>query len=100
MNVEIGTEASQFPEKSYIIGIFFAVWSIREGGTSLSIAFQITSPPARPGRTLCWTSFLGPHNSVVSTFYSFKKSFGCGRSMSEEWRDVLNSVLRKLELLL
>ncbi len=26
MNVEIGTKAAQFPEKEYIIGIFFAVW--------------------------------------------------------------------------
>ncbi len=27
MNVEIGTEAMQFPEKEYINGIFLAVWS-------------------------------------------------------------------------
>ncbi len=26
MNVEIGAEAAQFPEKEYISGIFFAVW--------------------------------------------------------------------------
>jgi hypothetical protein len=26
MNVEIGTEAAQFPEKVYIRGIFVAVW--------------------------------------------------------------------------
>ncbi len=26
MNVEIGTEAAQFPEKEYINGIFLAVW--------------------------------------------------------------------------
>jgi hypothetical protein len=26
MNVEIGAEAAQFPEKEYINGIFFAVW--------------------------------------------------------------------------
>jgi hypothetical protein len=26
MNVEIGTEAAQFPEKEYINGIFIAVW--------------------------------------------------------------------------
>jgi hypothetical protein len=26
MNVEIGTEAAQFPEKEYISGIFLAVW--------------------------------------------------------------------------
>jgi hypothetical protein len=28
MNVEIGTEAAQFPEKKYINGIFFAVQTI------------------------------------------------------------------------
>ncbi len=27
MNVEIGTEAAQFPEKEYVNGIFVAVWS-------------------------------------------------------------------------
>ena len=27
MNVEIGTEAAQFPEKEYINGIFLAVYS-------------------------------------------------------------------------
>jgi hypothetical protein len=26
MNVEIGTEAAQFPEKEYINGIFVAMW--------------------------------------------------------------------------
>jgi hypothetical protein len=28
MNVEIGTEATQFPEKEYINGIFLAVYSM------------------------------------------------------------------------
>jgi hypothetical protein len=27
MNVEIGAEAAQFPEKEYINGIFVAVWT-------------------------------------------------------------------------
>jgi hypothetical protein len=31
MNVEIKTEAAQFPEKEYINGIFLAVWLCREG---------------------------------------------------------------------
>jgi len=26
MNMEMGTEAKQFPDKEYINGIFFAVW--------------------------------------------------------------------------
>jgi hypothetical protein len=29
MNVEIGAEAAQFPEKEYINGIAVAVWSLR-----------------------------------------------------------------------
>jgi hypothetical protein len=29
MNVEIGTEAAQFPEKEYINGIFLAVFTVR-----------------------------------------------------------------------
>jgi hypothetical protein len=28
MNVEITTEAAQFPEKEYISGIFLAVWDV------------------------------------------------------------------------
>jgi hypothetical protein len=28
MNMEIGTEAAQFPEKEYINGIFLAVWVV------------------------------------------------------------------------
>ncbi len=28
MNMEIGTEAVQFPEKKYINGIFVAVWCL------------------------------------------------------------------------
>jgi hypothetical protein len=28
MNVEIGTEAAQFPEKKYIYGIVLAVWDV------------------------------------------------------------------------
>ncbi len=37
MNVEIGTEAAQFPEKEYINGIAFAVWLVtsRLGTTNL-----------------------------------------------------------------
>jgi hypothetical protein len=33
--VEIGTEAVQFPEKEYIIGIFVAVFELREWNISL-----------------------------------------------------------------
>jgi hypothetical protein len=29
MNVEVGTEATQFPEKEYINGIFIAGWFIK-----------------------------------------------------------------------
>jgi hypothetical protein len=38
MNVEIGTEAAQFPEKEYINGIFVAVSvkAIKKSGAGLS----------------------------------------------------------------
>jgi hypothetical protein len=32
MNVEIGTEAVQFPEKEYINGTFLAVWDAKKSG--------------------------------------------------------------------
>ncbi len=32
VNVEIGTETAQFPEKEYINGIFVAVWGVDQGG--------------------------------------------------------------------
>ena len=35
LNVEIGTEAAQFPEKEYITGIFLAVQSRRSGSSRL-----------------------------------------------------------------
>jgi hypothetical protein len=38
MNVEIGTEAAQFPEKGYIIGIFVAVQSIGTQTSWLAVA--------------------------------------------------------------
>ncbi len=46
MNVEIGTEAAQFPEKEYIIGIFFAVYS-----TKKNVMVKIDEK---------WGSFLSP----------------------------------------
>jgi hypothetical protein len=37
MNVEIGTEAAQFPEKEYINGIFLAVQATQPGELFLGI---------------------------------------------------------------
>jgi hypothetical protein len=45
MNMEIGTEAAQFPEKEYINGIFIAVhtWKRdKKGQPSASINYQIS----------------------------------------------------------
>jgi hypothetical protein len=45
MNVEIGTEAAQFPEKVYIIGIFVAVQSKnRKSENFVKINTQIANP--------------------------------------------------------
>jgi hypothetical protein len=35
MNVEIGTEAAQFPEKEYISGIFLAVNLLQTANTAI-----------------------------------------------------------------
>jgi hypothetical protein len=60
MNVEIRTEAAQFPEKEYISGIFLAVWEIRgyigqhkkTGGGGR----QTSKPPQSYGRGWVWNS--------------------------------------------
>jgi len=38
MNVEVGTDAEEFPEKEYIKGIFVAVWGRRERRVGLDAA--------------------------------------------------------------
>jgi hypothetical protein len=43
MNVEIGTEAAQFPEKEYINGIFLEVYGARMIFTFLPITWDSTS---------------------------------------------------------
>ena len=40
MNVEIGTEAAQFPEKEYINGIFVAVQLFKETGSWNGYGFR------------------------------------------------------------
>jgi hypothetical protein len=42
MNVEIGTEAAQFPEKEYINGIFVAVWA---GSCAESVLLNVYGAP-------------------------------------------------------
>jgi hypothetical protein len=41
MNVEIGTEAAQFPEKEYINGIFLAVQKVRVWDQSTVFSIQV-----------------------------------------------------------
>ncbi len=43
MNVEIGTEAAQFPEKEYINAIFVAVWLIIPTSRALLKTFRVRS---------------------------------------------------------
>ncbi len=41
MNVEIGTEAAQFPEKEYMNGIILAVWDwTQEGRRVASLIYK------------------------------------------------------------
>ncbi len=47
MNVEIGTEAAQFPEEEHIIGIFLAVRTLStEKPTCMSISMLLDLDPA------------------------------------------------------
>jgi hypothetical protein len=72
MNVEIGTEAAQFPEKEYINGFFDAVhilvWEILRfllGNAKMSISMKDTAETRRkcvrqhPGEH--WVHATGPH---------------------------------------
>ncbi len=71
VNAEIGTEAAQFPEKEYIIGIFVAVWCFkipdqrymhrpfvehpgRRGGCSMGMDGGCSEGRPRRMRFFCW----------------------------------------------
>ncbi len=54
MNVEIGTEAAQFPEKEYISGIFLAVYVSRD-----------------PAQLVLVSLFLSLRDSLQKTFFTF-----------------------------
>ncbi len=56
MNVEIGTEAAQFPEKEYINGIFVAVWPLLAGAATWraqTTARQLQGQGCPPGVRAC-----------------------------------------------
>jgi hypothetical protein len=58
MNVKIGTEATQFPEKEYIAGIFLAVWEIctlaKSYSNSVSIAIGTSTYEAATTQNKSW----------------------------------------------
>ncbi len=68
MNVEIGTEAPQFPEKEYINGIFVAVWLLFYIYSWLSTKYFFPHPtlfhlilsplPNKLGRQSCRVAYL------------------------------------------
>jgi hypothetical protein len=49
MNVQIGTEAAQFPEKECINGIFLAVYYTRTSATRAAFAGSLQLSSSRPG---------------------------------------------------
>ncbi len=63
MNVEIGTEAVQLPEKEYINGIFLAVWISRslfpflQGEAFTMLARQTLAAPYSTGQLCRWFRF-------------------------------------------
>jgi hypothetical protein len=72
MNVEIGTEAMQLPEKEYINRIILAVWISRslfpfpQGEAFTMLARQRFAAPkgVGPGPTLAWPGWKQPDISV------------------------------------
>jgi hypothetical protein len=74
MNVEIGTEAAQFPEKEYINGIFLAVqlgnWAVGGGGVCLPLLFY------------SWIMFKC--SMTTSTFFSLSVVYSMG-----QWHEII-----------
>jgi hypothetical protein len=58
MNVEIGTEAVEFPEKEYINGIIVAVHNVLECQQFLKVktlmSWGVLKTPFKKRRNLCW----------------------------------------------
>jgi hypothetical protein len=75
MNVEIGTEAAQFPEKEYINGIFLAVqyYCIRKHGVDScsKIGSLFNSQSGTLGGTLRWAMYSGEEREESAKKFIF-----------------------------
>jgi hypothetical protein len=65
MNVEIGTEAAQFPEKEYMNGIFVAVFVYLEGGAGAGGGGATSVSPGSGVDTIRQSSPTSPSSLVV-----------------------------------
>jgi hypothetical protein len=77
MNVEIGTEAAQFPEKEYIVEIFLAVWVHPEFFSFKSLEvldFKMElNKVYLDGQSVCCLNFK--IMKILSTGYKIMKGF-------------------------
>ncbi len=71
MNVEIGTEAAQFPEKEYINGIFLAVWR----GLQTDVLMSVTSRTWGP-----WVRAVSARSRPSETSPGTPAPLGCNNS--------------------
>jgi hypothetical protein len=68
MNVEIGTEAAQFPEKEYINGILVAVHTPPMLSMSRNIEVQTTHIESKHISNIA-------HHCIVTNYWNYNKSF-------------------------
>jgi hypothetical protein len=57
MNVEIRTEAAQFPQKEYINGIFLAVWD-RVSSSAVALKNRLTQLVSHKSQKSSWVTYL------------------------------------------
>jgi hypothetical protein len=103
MNVEIGTEAAQFPEKEYINGIFIAVHGLflQRFGTSLfNFNWKISNPSPWPPnilitRNLCKMGGGGDFLIIFVARACFGLSFAILRNLHEYKRCLESNLTRE-----
>ncbi len=76
MNVEVGTDAAQFPEKEYINGIFVAVWLSDAPANRLHLNHYLS---------ICSYLFL---NCADTSYVYFVNFYNFNVSMLKNWKQL------------